>query len=256
MQDYSLNDQEANQFIINYEIKDNKIEINYANGDIKEINYSVDNEKRILEEMENQVQNCQQFKSKQEKTLGKYRKKNAKAWFYVELFLFSILGGALGLTLVYSILFMGSTLISIPEILKIIISATSALAAILVPYPLGKAVASKLKINDIEATLEDIEKNELFLENKKKINKNIKKGNCLDNVAQETKEIIIDKENPSLNINDLDKMQLADIENILLNIKRNKLLNLKQENDLVEDNLFTPEELTKDEEYTRTKSLN
>ncbi len=252
MKDYSLNDQEANQFIINYEIKDNKIEINYASGDIKEIDYSVDNEKRILEEMENQVQNCQLFKSKQEKDLGKYRKKNAKAWFDVRTLLLSLIGGVLASLVIFTFF----TDLNIMEVLTILIVSVSVTSIGAFPEPIIKAIASKRKIIDIEATLEDIEKHELFLENEKEINKDIIKDNCLDNVSQEVQEIIRDKEKPSLNINDLDKIQLADIESILLNIKRNKLLNLKQENYLAEDNLFTPEELTKDEDCTRTKSLN
>ena len=252
MQDYNLNDQEANKFIINYEIKDNKIEINYANGDIKEIDYSAEAEKRVLEEMENQVQNCQLFKSKQEKALGKYRTENHHYWKIIKAGLVTLIGGFLTILAIFTFF----TNLNIMDALTILIVSVSVTSIGAFPEPIIEAIASKRKINEIQATLEDIEKNELFLENKKKINKNIKKGNCLDNVAQEVKKIIMDKENPSLNINDLDKMQLADIETILLNIKRNKLLNLKQENDLAEDNLFAPEELTKDEEYTRTKSLN
>ncbi len=252
MKDYSLNDQEANKFIINYEIKDKKIEIHYASGDIKEIDYSTEAEKRILEEMEKQVQNCQQFKKTQEENLNNYRKENHYDWKIIKTGLVTLIGGFLTILAIFTFF----TDLNIMDALTILIVSVSVTSIGAFPEPIIEAIVSKRKINEIQATLEDIEKHELFLENKKKINKNIKKGNCLDNVAQETKEIIMDKENPSLNINDLDKMQLADIESILLNIKRNKLLNLKQENDLAEDNLFTPEELTKDEEYTRTKSLN
>lgn len=232
MQDYSLNDQEANKFIINYEIKDNKIEINYANGDIKEIAYSAEAEKGILEKMENQVQNCQKFKKRQEKALGKYRTENHHYWKIIKAGLVTLIGGFLTILAIFTFF----TDLNIMDALTILIVSVSVTSIGAFPEPIIEVIASKRKINEIQATLEDIEKHELFLENEK--------------------EIIMDKETPSLNINDLDKMQLADIESILLNIKRNKLLNLKQENDLVEDNLFTPEELTKDEEYTRTKSLN
>lgn len=57
MKNYSLNGNEARDFILNYEIVDNDINVNYADGESKSIAYSIDEEKAILERMKEQVLN-------------------------------------------------------------------------------------------------------------------------------------------------------------------------------------------------------
>ena len=48
MKHYTLNSKDATSFILNYEIKDNQIIVNYANGEHYIIPYTNDNEKKII----------------------------------------------------------------------------------------------------------------------------------------------------------------------------------------------------------------
>lgn len=48
MKYYTLNSKDATSFILNYEIKDKQIIVNYANGEHYIIPYANNNEKKIL----------------------------------------------------------------------------------------------------------------------------------------------------------------------------------------------------------------
>ncbi len=71
MKNYSLSHENSKTFILNYNIEDNQIIVNLASGEKYIIPYSVDNEKRLLERMKNQVNNSNDYKSKQQKKFSK-----------------------------------------------------------------------------------------------------------------------------------------------------------------------------------------
>ena len=73
MKDYTLNKEDKRTFILNYEIKDNKIIVNFASGKKYEVPYTEENEKIILTLMEEQVLNSK-------RNLGKF--KNASKVFF------------------------------------------------------------------------------------------------------------------------------------------------------------------------------
>lgn len=63
MKNYSLNKMMEQDFILNYVIVGDKIIINYANGDVDTLGYSIENEKNILNKMKYQVLNSKHFSS-------------------------------------------------------------------------------------------------------------------------------------------------------------------------------------------------
>ena len=73
MKDYTLDSEEAVSFILNYEIKDNQIIVNYANGEHYIIPYTNDNEEKILKKMEDQVYSAQYYDELSKKILKKSR---------------------------------------------------------------------------------------------------------------------------------------------------------------------------------------
>ena len=65
MKDYSLNNIEREAFILNYEIINDMIKINYANNESTLIPYSIENEKKLLSRMKSQVLNAEKFANMQ-----------------------------------------------------------------------------------------------------------------------------------------------------------------------------------------------
>lgn len=57
MKDYTLNKEDERTFILNYEVKDNKIIVNFASGKKYEVPYTEEDEKIILTLMKEQVNN-------------------------------------------------------------------------------------------------------------------------------------------------------------------------------------------------------
>ena len=190
MKDYSLNKEQRDLFILNYKVEDKNIILNFASGKEKEIPYSIENEKKVLNYMKEQVMNYKEFVEKQE--LLKIRLD----------FLLSL----------STVVFMYNTLFSIsiaPEdtFTKCVIS----ISALIIVYNL----VLKKRVND---KLADLEKNKYFLQNEDTINNKLDDMKNM-NTLPRLKKYFEKEFNSStqkekvyhITLNDLDDMSLEEL---------------------------------------------
>lgn len=197
MKDYTLNSEEAVSFILNYEIKDNQIIVNYANGEHYIISYTNDNEEKILKKMEDQVYNEQQNYKQSNKILG----------IAVTRILFNVFGIILCVGIVKS----GHSIA--PLILYKIYP-------VLFNFNIGVHI---LYIRYIKEKRKDFEKNKMLLDNQEKLNEMIKENqNILTNSNEKIKEMVksTPEDKPVFNLNSVEKLKLKELKAILENIQR------------------------------------
>ena len=206
MKNYALSDMkdmDARTFILNYEIKNGQIIINFASKEKLEVPYTEENEKKIKEKMEAQVRNAgaNSIKQKCEKYL------DDKVWLAILLlilitiaFMFTIaIISTCGFTNIYTI----------------------AMILIDLAVSTGTFYCSH-KFYKYESIIRDFEKNELFLKEQNNINDNIKGNpNILANVSQKTKALVdsAEENEPVFNINNIDNMSLKELKQIIENIR-------------------------------------
>jgi len=75
MKDYTINEEEKDNFILNYKIIDGQIVINLASGKTEKIYYNKENEQKILKLMEDQVYKCNEFNLANELKTQEHEKK-------------------------------------------------------------------------------------------------------------------------------------------------------------------------------------
>ena len=75
MKNNSLDNLDKRDFILNYQILNNNIIINYTSGVKKTIPYTIDNEKLVLNDMKKQLLNSNNFKRKEEARLSEFYSK-------------------------------------------------------------------------------------------------------------------------------------------------------------------------------------
>lgn len=155
MLNYSLDTKDADKFILNYEIINNSIKINYASGENLKLPYTQEIETRILKTMEEQATKAVELTTNLKKEIN-----SNKTWMVSA----SILGTA---NLV--------SLILIPNIISAIFAIGLGVGFTI--YPFCYIENKKL--------LKDIEKQNLFLKNKALINKPV------ENTESKQKEITI-----------------------------------------------------------------
>lgn len=202
MKDYSLTYRDKVRFILNYEVKDNKIIINYATGEKKEIPYSREDEDKILDKMKMQVVESDEIT------------KEVTSNFKSLVIPFGIVGyGSSYIMLSNIINNLGNSQISnnIERIISFLVVCLS-----LSVFPTVKGIK-------YYKLLRDIDKNSLFQDKNFYMNCNMRiEDKYLEGLSKKTKEIIrstIDGDN-IFTFNTIDKMSYKDLKKVLENIER------------------------------------
>lgn len=203
MKDYSLNLEDSKSFILNYEIKNGKIIINFASGDKCEVPFTKKNGKKLLKEMRKQVKLYYKFYNSQEIKLNQ-----KLMWFRP----FAIAEGVVLGCLPFGILFH-------PSVYFIILAMVT----------ISTITISVSIMQDVTA-MENIEE---FFKNEKSINKKSEEKeklkeneNILSNTSDYTKELV-NSGQKKLSLNDIDKMSYSDLKIILDNIKNEERFNFE-----------------------------
>ena len=192
MKDYTLDSEEAVSFILNYEIKDNQIIVNYANGEHYIIPYTNDNEEKILKKMEDQVYSAQYYDELSKKILKKSRN-----WI-----LFCIL----------MIILLKTNSSFIPLMQNIFIAWFT--------FNIGFQI---FDIKYVTKILKDLEKNKILLDNQEKINEMIKENqNILTNSNEKIKKMVksTPEDKPVFTLNSVEKLKLKELKSVLENIQK------------------------------------
>lgn len=194
MKNYELDIENSKRFILNYKIVNEEIIINLGTGEKYPIPYTIENEKRILEKMKRQVENCKKgVYAKKQHIKGKRNTVVASS----AIMLFNIISIAYGI-----------------DIIPIMVNITSLLICASVTSYFG------IKLSDAKETLDDIEKNKIFIINEMELNTNVKNNsNCLSNTTEKTKEIIAKNKEKNITVNTIDQISYEDLKKILDNIR-------------------------------------
>lgn len=198
MKDYSLNYEDSKTFILNYKIEDNQIIVNLASGEEYIIPYSLENEKKLLEQMKEQVIDSDVFKSKQEKRFS-------VAWKW------AIWSGAM---LVFNAVALATGSSSLP----IVNGICAGWFVFDTTYRVYSMIDSKKKIKDVN-------KNRMFLNNEELLNEKVKSNqNILSNTNTKTKELVASTPEDAqvFSLNTMDKIKYQELKTILENIKRDE----------------------------------
>lgn len=196
MKDYTLKFKDAKSFILNYEIKDNQIMVNYANGEHYIIPYTNDNEKKILKKMEDQVHDAQNS----DDTL-KRKIRIAGIW------------------IISSILIIISSFYTI----KSGHSISPLMENILIAWFTFNIGFQIFYIKCVTKILKDLEKNKILLDNQEKINEMIKENqNILTNSNEKIKKMVksTPEDKPVFTLNSVEKLKLKELKSLLENIQK------------------------------------
>ena len=209
MKDYSILNNDVNyKFILSYKVIDvnpeiKKIQIKFANGRKSYIKYTEENENKILEKMEKQVNESDKL----------YRElKNDKIPF--SKFYFIIFSMA---TLLFAVNAFEENLL---YLLYYVCPVSSVLA-----------IGTGIKYKKYKSIMHDIEKNKKFLHNidlfkDTKVNENI-----IPMTNSNAHEMLLSKmvSKEDVNINDIDKMKKNELDTLIQNIKIEKELDFNYE---------------------------
>ena len=200
MKDYTLNEYDKRDFILNYMIENDQIKIRYADNTTYTIPYTSHNEKRIIKKMKLQVLNSGEFEDVQKENF----KKNVKG-------------------LITSIAIIGFNILSIVSLDG---GMMSYIISILCTFTLEAYTCNIIKI---KRALEDLEKNRLLMDknNEEEINKSIVENkNILNNVDKEVTEIIQSArdENNAINISSIENLKLKELKSLLEIVRKEKEL--------------------------------
>lgn len=200
MKDYSLNENERKDFILDFDItKDGKIIVNFAGGRFLSLPYNQKNEQILISRMEEQVKRASGNEAKYVEKKDKYLK-----WFY--RMLISVV--------ISTVVILASQIVFVDTIFGLILSFSAIYG-----------VSFIAQANHLNNLLEDLNKNKKFLEMQDKINNNIRSNqNVLVNVSKSTKDIIknFPESRPMFDINSYNYVPYGDIEQMIENIERNE----------------------------------
>ena len=191
MKNYELDSKDMKTFILKYDVKKigfekKEIVIYFADNKITTIPYTIGNEKKILEKMKEQVENSYEFA------------KNTKIE-YVKDSLLSLL------LIVLAIVFITAGTFKLFWEIYLLLQTVKII---------DNSIDTKKKLNDLK-------KNELFLENFDEITKEELDKNITINVSQKLKDIIGSKQNEEkLTLNDIDGVKLKDVKIMVENLER------------------------------------
>lgn len=192
MRDYTEDLYDAKHFILNYEIVEDTIKVHLANGENYEVPNTRENEERLLEQMEDQVDEACDFVGEQKNGISKSQ--------------FSIVWQAMMLGLDVYLLVSGLTT------LPVLIGICASWFTLDIGYNICKIIYHKNNIKDYK-------KNRLFLENKKAINDYIRDSKEQEISEEKNK---VEEEKPTHTINTIDKLKYEDVQKIVDDIERDK----------------------------------
>lgn len=191
MKDYTLTVEESNLFIKNYKIVNDKIIINLGNGKKTRIDYSIENERNILNKMYRQTINTDIVEEKTKKLFPDCIRKMV----------------AYGM-----IAMLGAILIEVDFWGMIIGMFTTCLFG-------GLFLYNAINFIKLEIIKHDIKKTNFYKSNNYLLNEELNRSSALENVSLRTKNII-NSNNNKITINSIDKMSLKDLKMIKSNIDR------------------------------------
>jgi len=201
MKNYTLNEIDSENFILNYKIVDDEIIINFASKKHKDkcvIPYTIENEKEILKKMKQQVVESSNFSRTQKRI-----EMEAPTILSYGLFAFISISALNAVALFFGL--TQATIFLLPyNLIFLLISS----------YGLYELVSSKVKLSDVR-------KNRLFLENEELLNKNL--GKRLEyhknmSLGIKTKKNEMCK-HIDLDLNKIDKIKYKRLKSVLENIK-------------------------------------
>ncbi len=218
MKDYPTERENRKTFILNYEIKEGQMIVSLASGETYILPYTIENELMVLKMMKKQVKNYANNEDYKEET-------NDLKICGVKFILGGLIVGG-------SILFLGSGMVvtTIVGIVFLFFTLTMGIGGII--------LSTK--------ELEDLEKNELFLEYEKQINNNEgyqsektrnKKQQLLEKINQERPKLyeeeslapIESTEVPLFNLNTIDKISYEELKSLTNLIDLDEKFNPKKE---------------------------
>lgn len=175
MKDYSLNDDERKNFVLNYDkLSESSISVNFADGKIYFIPNTESNENKLESKMIEQVSNC-------DGKISKLHRSNAINTLLIMPFITLISIG------IFSSNINGATIVS-----KLFMTLFASLIA-------NIPIFTKVIKNNI--LLNDIKKNKFFVENQEVINRGLNNTNVLDNSEIKVKQT---EDSKAITINDID----------------------------------------------------
>jgi len=212
MKNYSNN---SENFILNYKIVNNEIIVNFScirGKDRYSVPYTIENEKKILEKMKKQVSNISKCNTYNYEKFLKVEKK-----------------------LKFGFVFLGlSALFVLPYIFGIVDLTNYlnvSLDSVLIMFNLYKFVSSATEYMDFKTKSRDLAKNNLFIENEACLNKALKSNkSILSGTNVKEKDLTLGDNEISFNINNIDKIKLKELKQIIENSKFENDLNFDYSN--------------------------
>lgn len=198
MKDYSTNEEEAKRFILNYEIDDNQIKVNLANGESYPVPYTLENETGLNNWMRNQVINAIPYFASLKVKICTTR---LKTIFCALMLLLNIV-----------LLLVGT---SFPFLTYLCIGWFSLSTTI-----------EALEMIYVSKKVEDLRKNFFFLKNEEEFIEGVRESSeVLESANDQVKEIITSRDNRDINFNTIDKIKYQELKRILQNIRNSRDIN-------------------------------
>lgn len=194
MRDYSIDKDEAKEFILNYLIMGDKLLVYYANGNVEDIDYSVQAEKEVLERMKAQVLNSKRF--------------SENLNFKFDVF-FKLLVNEIMLLILFAVTAFNINMTVIPAVLSIIVFATI----------IGLTV---YKMVDYQNLRNDIRKNNLFLDNEDNLNPVIRyTPEVIRGLDERLKAKVLDSDsdNFSFTFNTVGRMEYKELDQVYKHVE-------------------------------------
>ena len=187
MFDYSLDKYEKKEFILNFEEDGETIKVNLASGEDYTVPNTKENKDKLLSVMEHQVYNSWNYENKKKKD-----KRSARNWMIYD-------GAFLAVNLIVCIL------------------NPSVLTAVAIGCFTIALVGNAMSYHFTNEALKELDKNQVFLRNKKEINDYLKRGNEEEKTLNPVKS-----DEDVININDVHSMSFDDVNRILNDINRDE----------------------------------
>ena len=190
MLDYAYSKNGKKDFILYYEDKGENLQVYLANGDEYPVPNTLENENKLLKQMEEQVKDVWEFKAKKEK-----EKKSNLFWT------------------IYDLVFLALNTV-------FIITNPSVFTGVCIGLFILCGSVNIAGYKNKKKILKDIEKNQLFMNNKKRINDFLERGN--EEIREDTINPVIVEKKPALTINDVHHLEYEDINRIVSDIDRDE----------------------------------
>lgn len=217
LKNYALDEEKKMSFVLKYKLEDDNLVIEYADGEIQVLPYSIENEKELLRRMKRQVLEADEMVESANDVCRLVR-------MFSKIFLMVTIA-----TMFYYVFPVAN---SITDILVV------ELAGLLFASPIF--VLFKKVIKDQKELIKDINKNKLFIDNELLFQSEITKDMELDkNIDSKVRDVInlyqnIEKSNMDIvrpNINDIDDIPydvFMDLYDVVLESSKNKTRVLKK----------------------------